>query len=80
MNEDLWECFDQLESLVRDLAKQFRDIGLENKQLHGLVSAMEADNKKAVRLIMEHEKLLGARERAKEKISELIEKFDRLRI
>lgn len=80
MREELTESLNRLEILLKQLSKKYKDHSEENAQLHGLVSAMETDTKKAGRLINEHERAIREKERVREKIAELLEKFENLRI
>lgn len=80
MDEMLAENLTKIATLVKELVKNYKNTKEENSQLHSLVAAMETDYKKAGRLLNEHEKLLKDRDRLKTKITELLEKFDKLRI
>lgn len=80
MTEELLAQLERLEILVGRASKQHRGALQENSQLHGLVTAMESDQKKASKLLNEHEKMLVDRERMRKRIAELLEQFEKLRI
>lgn len=71
---------DAIDSLLKELTRRYKAGRQETAQLHSLVGAMEADYKKASRLLNEHEKMAKDKERARAKINDLLEKLNALRI
>ncbi len=80
INPEITEHANAIDNLLKELLKRHRVYKEENSQLHGLVTAMEIDHKKASRQILEHERLLKDRERIKEKVTGLLEKFEKLKV
>lgn len=76
-NPEIVDTFNQLEILFKDMAKKYKLHREENVQLHGLVTAMEGDHKKASRLLTEHERMIKERERMRSKLEELLQKFEK---
>lgn len=80
MDEPLLEKIEEIGALVGELVKRHHAKAEENTQLNSLVAAMENDYKKARRLLADHEKVLRDRERLKEKITMILDKFEKLRV
>ncbi|MBI4064242.1 MAG: hypothetical protein HY401_08085 [Elusimicrobia bacterium] len=80
MTEELIQEFDETLARLRDFAKRYKETREEGEKLQSLVAAIQADQKKALRLINEYEKMEKDREKVKEKTSQLLEKLERLRI
>ena len=80
MDEELLGDLARIENLLGELIKRYKTADSENTQLHSMVTAMESDHKKANRFLSEHEKILKDREKLKGKITELLQKFDKLRV
>ncbi|GEM_PF-4840751 len=80
MDEGLLDDLSRIENLLAELIKRHRAADSENSQLHSMVTAMEGDHKKANKLLGEHERILKDRQHLKTKITELLEKFEKLRV
>ncbi|MBI2070075.1 MAG: hypothetical protein HYT79_05675 [Elusimicrobia bacterium] len=80
MEQELIEDLDSSLSMLQELSKRHKAFREQNIQLNSLVAAMESDQKKASRLLNDFEKMQKDRERMREKITELLDRLERLRI
>ena len=70
----------ELHDKVRRAASEIVSLRKERERLAAEVSLMEEENKRARRLIREHQDLMGEREKMKDRLEQLMRKLDQLRV